>query len=132
MGGLNKDKTLNIGDYVKIRQWDDMLKEYGYSGSNLESIKIPFGFPTEMKLFCGHYGKIVSIYDYHTEYYLRFCTIIDNKLHDVGLDCDYYSFSREMFEDMVYHLTEQELIEQEKESAKESIGNLVNKVKSKF
>ena len=40
------------GDRVRVRQWDDMEREYGRIGPG-ESIKIPFYFTKEMRQYCG-------------------------------------------------------------------------------
>lgn len=41
-----------IGDRVRVRQWDDMEREYGRTGPG-ESINVPFFFVKEMKQYCG-------------------------------------------------------------------------------
>ena len=40
-----------VGDTVLIREWNDMLDEYGIS--DYGSIDIPFKFSTDMRQYCG-------------------------------------------------------------------------------
>jgi len=44
------EKKLKVGDQVTIRQWDDMLKEYGYQGQT-DVINVPFAFTPSMEKF---------------------------------------------------------------------------------
>ena len=39
------------GDKVRVREWDDMVREFGLRRSG--TIQLPFGFTDEMKCFCG-------------------------------------------------------------------------------
>ena len=49
-----------VGDVLRIRQWKDMLDEYGLiSGST--SINVPFHFPREMRYLCGAVFTVKSI-----------------------------------------------------------------------
>lgn len=48
------------GDLVEFKQWDEMEKEFGMSGS---SIKCLFGFITNMKNLCGKKYTIDMISD---------------------------------------------------------------------
>ena len=47
-----------IGDKVKIRQWDDMEKEFGLD--TFGSINVRFHFPEGMRKYCG---KVMTITD---------------------------------------------------------------------
>lgn len=48
----------NVGDFVMIRDWDDMVNEYGAKNS---SIDVPFSFTSPMRRFCGKEFQIVYI-----------------------------------------------------------------------
>lgn len=50
----------NVGDKVRVRQWDDMVKEYGLLGDAKSDICIP-GFTNGMKKFCGSVVTISNI-----------------------------------------------------------------------
>ena len=50
-----------VGDWVRIRQWDDMEAEYGLNeGGN---IPVPLTFVDTMRDFCGHWGRITRVYE---------------------------------------------------------------------
>lgn len=49
-----------VGDWVRIRQWDDMAAEYGLN--EFETILVPLGFTNTMREFCGHWGRITRVY----------------------------------------------------------------------
>lgn len=50
-----------VGDWVRIRQWDDMEAEYGLDENG--RIMIPLKFANGMRDFCGHWGKITNVYE---------------------------------------------------------------------
>lgn len=50
-----------VGDWVRIRQWDDMAAEYGLN--EFEIILVPLGFADTMREFCGHWGRITRVYE---------------------------------------------------------------------
>ena len=50
-----------IGDWVRIRQWDDMEAEYGLDMYG--RIMIPLKFANGMRGFCGHWGRITNVYE---------------------------------------------------------------------
>lgn len=42
------------GDFVRIREWDDMAEEFGfYPDGSEDTIEVTFCFITEMKPLCG-------------------------------------------------------------------------------
>lgn len=43
--------TYNVGDQVTIRQWDDMIAEFGLNG--VGRIAVPESFTREMERYCG-------------------------------------------------------------------------------
>jgi len=56
-----KELVFQVGDIVRVREWDDMVEEFGYDNDDLEldtDIKVPFLFTREMKKFCGEIYKI--------------------------------------------------------------------------
>lgn len=46
-----------IGDWVRVRQWDDLCQEYRKDDRGF-LLTDEFGFNTEMQKLCGHWGKI--------------------------------------------------------------------------
>lgn len=73
-----------VGDRVKIRQWDDMKREYGLDPYG--AIMMPCTFMPEMREYCG---KTVIIQDIAS-------TLRDDRYHIKGGDG--WCFSDEMFE----------------------------------
>lgn len=57
-----------VGDWVRIRQWDDMEAEYGLN--EFGNILVPLMFDRNMRNFCGHWGRITCVYedDYDIEF----------------------------------------------------------------
>lgn len=49
------------GDRVRVRQWDDMEREYGRSGPG-DSINVPFFFVESMKQYCGVEFVVTDVY----------------------------------------------------------------------
>lgn len=57
---LVKEKpTFKVGELVRIRQWDDMVKEFGTSATGLVNCKC--FFTDGMKPLCGKYAEIVRL-----------------------------------------------------------------------
>ena len=50
------------GDIVVIRDWDDMLEEYGYEDDDEDSINCRFSFTREMEPLCGEMATVVRVY----------------------------------------------------------------------
>lgn len=48
-----------VGELVRIRQWDEMEKEFGIDADG--DIKIDVGFVSSMKPLCGKNAEIVSL-----------------------------------------------------------------------
>ena len=48
-----------VGDWVRIRQWDDMEAEYGLNEDG--DILVPLIFTGSMREFCGRWGRITSV-----------------------------------------------------------------------
>lgn len=87
-------REFKVGQIVKIRQWDDMQREYGLKEKlydySWDNIKIPgSGFTTPMKELCGKKATIMDIE--HME--LRNHDRIRIKFHDEELS----SFDREWY-----------------------------------
>ena len=78
-----------VGDWVRVRQWDDMEAEYGLNeGGN---IPVPLTFVDTMRDFCGRWGKIT--YVCKSCYYIKFSSASNG-----------WSWSDEMLEpEPVYH-----------------------------
>ena len=56
---MNNCKKFNVGDLVKIRQWDDMKKEFGLDTD--DDINCSEYFVKNMKPLCGKYAEIVRL-----------------------------------------------------------------------
>lgn len=66
---VKEETKFKVGELVRIRQWDDMEKEFGLDADG--DIKTCVGFVSSMKPLCGKYAKIVSL-DKDGEVSLRF------------------------------------------------------------
>ena len=87
-------KLVKEGNIIKIRQWDDMESEYGYSSLE-EAIMCKHLFTDFMKELCGKEFKITKEME---EDYVRFKHFyIDNYLDDVRIK-DYIIISTDMIE----------------------------------
>lgn len=56
---VKEKPTYKVGELVRIRQWDDMVKEFGTTGSG--SVNCNLYFTVSMKPLCGKYAEIVSL-----------------------------------------------------------------------
>jgi hypothetical protein len=54
-------EIIKVGDIVEIKSWDEMVKEYGLTYTNI--IRCCAGFTKEMKHLCGCKARINKIYD---------------------------------------------------------------------
>ena len=87
-------KLIKEGNIIKIRQWDDMEEEYGYSSLE-NAIMCKHLFTDFMKELCGKEFKITKEME---EDYVRFEHFyIDNYLDDVRIK-DYILISTDMIE----------------------------------
>ncbi len=55
-------KKFKEGDKVRVREWNDMVKEFEHDTTpetnNIEYIHTPFGFTNNMKHLCGETGVV--------------------------------------------------------------------------
>ena len=58
---VKEEPTFKVGELVRIRQWDDMEKEFGLT--MLGSISCRCCFADGMRPLCGKYAEIVSLDD---------------------------------------------------------------------
>lgn len=79
-----------VGDKVRVRQWDDMAKEFGFSGCTKSNIDI-LGclFTNNMKKFCGSVVTISNI-------------ARDNSRYLIKEDDQNWYWTDDMFENMYY------------------------------
>lgn len=63
-----------VGDWVRIRQWDDMKAEYGLD--EYGNILVPLIFTDTMREFCGHWGRITRVYE--CSYDIDFWSVLSN------------------------------------------------------
>ena len=80
-------QKFEIGDILRIRQWDDMADEFGIIG---DTIECKFGFTPAMRYLCGQKFTVKEIYDgeFQSE------EGIENDTHSD----DYWSISEDMLE----------------------------------
>lgn len=79
-----------VGDKVRVRQWDDMAKEYGFINSVKRDIDIPgCTFVNSMKKFCGSVVTISNI-------------VSDNSIYLIKEDGYLWYWTNDMFENMYY------------------------------
>lgn len=52
---------LKVGDYVRVREWEDMEAEFGLIGGPGTSIHVKFTFTRYMKKFCGEVFRVENI-----------------------------------------------------------------------
>lgn len=57
----------NVGDVLQIRQWDDMVAEFGVDESG--SIEVPHHFVPEMRGLCGQRFTVAGSYDFDDKIY---------------------------------------------------------------
>ena len=77
-------KRYKVGDIVQIRQWDDMVKEFGVNYYGVIRCN-NCGFVREMKKYCGQKLRIAAINNFDDTYYYL------NSVHS-------WTFTSEMFE----------------------------------
>ena len=56
---VKEEPKFKVGELVRVRQWDDMEKEFGLT--MLGSISCQCCFTDEMKPLCGKYAEIVRL-----------------------------------------------------------------------
>lgn len=79
-----------VGDKVRVRQWDDMAKEYGFINSVKRDIDIPgCTFVNSMKKFCGSVVTISNI-------------VSDNSIYLIKEDDQNWYWTDDMFENVYY------------------------------
>ena len=76
-------RRYKVGDIVQIRQWDDMVREFGVTAYGNISCR-NWCFVREMKKYCGKKLQITHIRNFNDGYYLN----IEN----------FWTFTSEMFE----------------------------------
>lgn len=89
-------RQFNVGDRVRIRQWEDMRQEFGLNWYG--SIACQFGFTIEMTPLCGQRATIQYISD-DGHIYL----VDDNREFITG-----WNISADMLELVVSHVQEEE------------------------
>ena len=77
-------KRYKVGDIVQIRQWDDMVKEFGVNYYGVIRCN-NCGFVREMKKYCGQKLRIRAIQKFDDIYYYL-------------NTADTWTFTSEMFE----------------------------------
>lgn len=57
----------NVGDVLQIRQWDDMVAEFGFNEHG--SIAVPHSFTQDMRGLCGQRFTVAGLYDFNDKIY---------------------------------------------------------------
>ena len=87
---VKEEPKFKVGELVRIRQWDDMEKEFGIN--SLGSILTQEGFLRKMEPLCGKYAEITKL-DKENRVLLKF-------FNCEGLEylTEFYSFDTDMIE----------------------------------
>ena len=72
---VKEEPKFKVGELVRIRQWDDMAKEFGLT--MLGSISCQCCFTDEMKPLCGKYAEIEDLNDGQVELKFFNCDDLD-------------------------------------------------------
>lgn len=54
-----RDEDIHIGDVLRVRQWDNMMREYGID--ELGNINTKYVFPKHMQHFCGRRFQVTNL-----------------------------------------------------------------------
>lgn len=54
-----QEKDINIGDILLVRQWDDMIREFGTDANGY--INTRYGFRPDIKYLCGKQFRVMEI-----------------------------------------------------------------------
>lgn len=60
-GGIVKDSEIHIGDVLRIKEWDDMVREFGTDANGY--INTRYGFRPDIKYLCGKQFCVTKILD---------------------------------------------------------------------
>lgn len=86
----------NVGDEVVVRQYDDMMQEFGHTGTNERDIAVSNVFTYGMRKYCGEYGVVEMVKN--SIYHGRKTQLLDVRFYNRCLSPSNYIFSNEMFE----------------------------------
>lgn len=86
----------NAGDEVVVRQYDDMMLEFGHVETNEKDIAVANVFTYGMRKYCGEYGVVEMVKD--SIYHGRTTQLLDVRFYNRCLSSSNYIFSNEMFE----------------------------------
>ena len=67
---VKEKPTFKVGELVRIRQWNDMVKEFGTD--SFGSVACRYFFNKRMKPLCGKYAEIVSLAENGVDVKLKF------------------------------------------------------------
>ena len=132
-----------VGDKVRVRQWDDMAKEFGYDGVNIYIDE--YYFVEEMKQYCGKTyevcGANLFCYILKTENEVLDWSFTDGMLEDVSsLQIHADSLTLET-ENMIFELKDNKIIatpktqkesEKKTENTERKIRRTVKRISERF
>lgn len=92
-----RDEDINIGDVLQIRQWEDMVKEFGVNDSgNIDCQRI---FTVDMRYLCGKQFTVSNIYKDHGETIYNSAEGVEYDLDGIKFDeDDTWDISADMLE----------------------------------
>ena len=56
-----RDEDIHMGDILLVRQWDDMVREFGTDANGY--INTRYGFRPDIKYLCGKQFRVMKILD---------------------------------------------------------------------
>lgn len=56
-----KDSEIHVGDVLQVREWDDMVSEFGTDANGY--INTRYGFRPDIKYLCGKQFRVMKILD---------------------------------------------------------------------
>lgn len=59
-----RKEDIHIGDVLRIREWDDMVEEFGYEFDDGDDIDCDKVFTSRMRYLCGQKFTVKEISDY--------------------------------------------------------------------
>lgn len=71
-----------VGQKVKVKNWEQMVEEYGLCNNN--DIHTPIYFVKSMKRYCGAYATIVKFSE----------GVLRERNHKIYLKFDFYDYNR--------------------------------------
>ena len=91
---VKTDRSFAVGDRVRIREWNDMIEEFGYE-AGYHNINCMYIFTSEMNFMCGEAATIMNIVPYGSG---SVCYKLDFDNRNINDLADCYMISADMIE----------------------------------